>query len=92
MSEPLHIEVGYATPDRQFLITVELPAPATAAAAVHASGITQQCPELDGASLNVGIFGRMVSLTQPLKDGDRVEIYRPLYHDPKEARRQRAAK
>ena len=49
-------------------------------------------PNIDQAALNVGIFGSACKLDTPLKTGDRVEIYRPLHHDPKEARRQRALK
>ncbi|MDD5272881.1 MAG: RnfH family protein [Methylovulum sp.] len=92
MSELLAIEVAYATPDQQILLALQLQPPATVGAAIEASGIVSRYPELAGATLTVGIFGRVTALEQPLKTGDRVEIYRPLIHDPKEARRQRAAK
>jgi hypothetical protein len=49
-------------------------------------------PEIDGGNLKAGIFGSVCKLDQPVKQTDRVEIYRALIHDPKEARRQRAAK
>lgn len=92
MSEPLAIEVAFAKPDRQVLIALALPAPATVADAIAASGITRHFAELAEGELNVGIFGQVATLGQLLKTGDRVEIYRPLVRDPKEARRQRAAK
>ncbi len=92
MSELLAIEVAYATPGQHILLALQLPSPATVAMAIEASKIVSRCPELAGSTLTVGIFGRVTALEQPLKTGDRVEIYRPLIHDPKEARRQRAAK
>jgi putative ubiquitin-RnfH superfamily antitoxin RatB of RatAB toxin-antitoxin module len=92
MSELLNIEVAYATPHQQALIALELPAPATVASAINASGLLERFPELAGTTLTVGIFARVTTLEQVLKSGDRVEIYRPLVHNPKEARRIRAAK
>ncbi|MDD2722801.1 MAG: RnfH family protein [Methylovulum sp.] len=92
MSETLEVEVAYALPGRQTLIALALPAPTTAADAIATSGILAQFPELDLATLNVGIFGHITPLAQPLRKGDRVEIYRPLIHNPKDARRLRAAK
>jgi len=88
----IDVEVAYATPEQQLIIAVKLPEQATAESAINASGILSGFPELDKAALNIGIFGSVCKLEQPLKQGDRVEIYRPLVHDPKEARRQRAAK
>lgn len=62
---------------------------ATLADAVAASGLVQGAPEAQG--LKAGVFGRVAAPDTPLRDGDRVEIYRPLALDPKEARRRRAA-
>ncbi|MDP2901766.1 MAG: RnfH family protein [Methylovulum sp.] len=93
MSEPLiDVEVAYAMPDEQAVIPVTVPGHATVESAICASGLLSSFPELDKTALDVGIFGSACKLEQPLKQGDRVEIYRPLVHDPKEARRQRAAK
>ncbi|MFZ2451987.1 MAG: RnfH family protein [Methylovulum miyakonense] len=92
MSELLAIEVAYAAPGRQTLIALELPAPATVADAIRASGIQSRFPELANKPLDVGIFGRATTMAHPLKAGDRIEIYRQLIHNPKEARRIRAAK
>lgn len=84
------VEVAYGLPDRQALLQVELPAGANLADAIEASGIREAFPELEVAADRVGIWGRKAALNQPLNDGDRVEIYRPLLVDPKEARRARA--
>ena len=89
--EPLHVEVAYARADRQFVIPLELPAGATLADAIHASGLLASCPEIDLDRQRVGVFGKLAPLDRALSDGDRVEIYRPLVGDPKEIRRQLAA-
>jgi putative ubiquitin-RnfH superfamily antitoxin RatB of RatAB toxin-antitoxin module len=67
----------------------ELPLGATALQALQASGLLQACPELQGETLEVGIWGRTCPPSQLLQDGDRLEIYRPLRVDPKVARRER---
>jgi putative ubiquitin-RnfH superfamily antitoxin RatB of RatAB toxin-antitoxin module len=85
------VEVAYALPDRQSVVRVELSDGMTALAAVEASGLLRSHPELHGRPLDLGIFGRPVQSTEQLRDGDRVEIYRPLAVDPREARRRRAA-
>lgn len=86
----MRIEVVYALPERHDSITVDLPEKATVAEALAASGIRERHPGIDLS--RVGIFGRAVKEDAPLADGDRVEIYRPLALDPKEARRRRARK
>lgn len=83
--------MAYALPDRQYLVGLELPAPVTAGEAIRQSGLLEMNPELDIESMEIGIFSRPVKLDAPLVQGDRVEIYRPLELDPKEARRLRAA-
>jgi putative ubiquitin-RnfH superfamily antitoxin RatB of RatAB toxin-antitoxin module len=67
----------------------EVPLGATALQALQASGLLQAFPELQGATLEVGIWGRTCPSSQLLQDGDRLEIYRPLRVDPKVARRER---
>lgn len=80
----MRVEVVCALPQRADHVSVELPAGATVRDALCAAGC-----DLTNA---VGIFGKRVMLDQPLAEGDRVEIYRPLAMDPKEARRLRARK
>jgi len=93
MSETtITVEVAYATPEQQLLIKLDLPDGTNALDAINASGLLARCPELTQTPLNIGIFASVCSLEQSLKAGDRVEIYRPLLHDPKTARRQRAAR
>lgn len=84
------VEVVYARPDRQCVVQVPLKAGMTALDAVRAAALERQFPELTRAEPVLGIFGRRVEVSQRLRDGDRVEIYRPLRFDPREARRQAA--
>lgn len=79
----IRVEVVCAVPDDVRLVELKLPAGATVRDALDASGMT--------ASGAVGVFGKVVGVQTRLKDGDRVEIYRPLTADPKEQRRRRAA-
>lgn len=58
---------------------------------LEASGILGLCPEIDLHVNRVGIFNKICALGDPVTAGDRVEVYRPLLADPKEARRRRAA-
>ena len=91
MSEPdASVEVAYALPDRQRVVRVPLREGMTALDAVRAASLEREFPELGQPGLTLGIYGRRVEATQPLRDGDRVEIYRPLKFDPREARRQAA--
>jgi len=86
------VEVAYALPDRQSLVTVELDAGATADTAIMHSGLLENYPDIDLAVNPVGVFGRRCTLDTVLAQGDRVEIYRPLEMDPREARRLLAAR
>jgi putative ubiquitin-RnfH superfamily antitoxin RatB of RatAB toxin-antitoxin module len=90
----IHVEVAYALPDKQRIVALELVVGSSVRAAAMQSGLDKQFPELDLATVDLGVFGKMVSKPdeQALKDGERVEIYRPLIADPKEVRKQRAAK
>lgn len=93
MAEPLiDIEVAYAKPEQQVIIALKMPSGATVEDAIKASDLLNHFSEIDETDIKAGIFGSVCKLDQTLKQGDRVEIYRPLLHDPKEARRQRAAK
>lgn len=88
----LRIEVVYALPEGADAVSIALPSGATAADAVQASGILQRHPEIDLGRQKLGVYGKVVDAAALLADGDRVEIYRPLAMDPKEARRRRAKK
>lgn len=90
----IEIEVVYAAVDRQVLHTISVAEGVSVRAAVHASGIAAEFPELNLAQCPLGIFGKVVADadSRPVQAGDRIEIYRPLQADPKEVRRLRAAK
>jgi len=88
----LSVEVVYALRDRQVLLTLEVEEGTTARQAVERSGVLRRFPEIDLARAGLGIFGRVISPDTPLRDGDRVEIYRALVADPKDARREKAAR
>ena len=92
MGEALEVEVAYARPERQMILKVRDAPGLTVRQAVERSGILDHFPEIDLEVNKVGIFGKAVSLDAELRDGDRVEIYRPLIADPKEARKKRAAR
>jgi putative ubiquitin-RnfH superfamily antitoxin RatB of RatAB toxin-antitoxin module len=84
------IEVVYALPDRQRIYRVRVPEGATVREAIAASAVLEDHPGLDLAAHRVGIFGKIATPDRILRAGDRVEIYRPLEADPKDARRRRA--
>ena len=86
----LRVTVVYADPARQFACELQLPAGATVADAMQASGVAAAIGLAPAELQSVGIFSRRVEQSTLLRDGDRVEIYRPLKIDPKEARRKRA--
>lgn len=89
-NEPmLVVELVYALPHTVWRKQVVLPMGATALEAVQSSGVLSDFPELDGGHLTLGIFGRLCTHQHVLRDGDRVEIYRPLVFDPMESRRRR---
>lgn len=90
--EVIGVEVAYATPERQTIATVTLPAGGTAEQAIRASGILREFPEIDLSEQEIGIFGSVCKMDKTVVNGDRVEIYRPLARDPMEARRNRARK
>lgn len=92
MVEPqITVEVVYARPGEQALEQLHVPANATVEAVIRRSGLLERFPEIDLATNKVGVFGKASALAATLYDGDRIEIYRPLIADPKEARKKRAA-
>lgn len=86
----LKVEVAAGLPDRQLVIALRLPAGATVRDALAAAALPSRLPELDLRLDRVGVFGRRCGPDQPLADGDRVEVYRPLKADPREVRRKLA--
>lgn len=90
----MKVEVAYATPEKQQIIALDVADGTTALEAVHQSGIKDVFPEIDPDGDSMGIFGKVIKspAEHPLRDGDRVEIYRPLKIDPKQARLNRAKK
>ena len=94
-----NIEVAYATPEKQKIIALQVAEGCTAFDAAVQSGIDTIFPQIQFESDPMGIFGNNLgsrglppAKEYVMREGDRVEIYRPLIADPKEARRQRAAK
>lgn len=88
----LKVEVVYALPEHQTIVALELEEGTTVREAVIASGILRSCPEIDLEATSLGIWSQRVALDRVVRDGDRVEIYRPLIADPKVIRRQQASK
>ena len=89
--DTLSVEVAYARLDDQTLLSINVRQGTTVQDAIQQSGILESYPEIDLSRNKVGVFGKLVKLQTELRDGDRVEIYRPLIADPKEVRKLRAA-
>jgi len=87
----IRVEVVYAEPQRRILRVATLPAGASVGEAIRLSGIRDVLPA-DFEPTSIGIFGRIVVSAALLSDGDRIELYRPLKVDPKQARHRRAEK
>jgi len=90
-SPSIMVEVVYAPPAKPMRRRLKLPVGSTVGEAIRGCGLLAICIEIDPSRIRVGIFGRVVQFDRPLRDGDRVEIYRALIADPKEVRRRRAA-
>jgi uncharacterized protein len=87
---PLQIEIAYAEPQRGIVKMLRLPPGSCIADALRLAALDPDFAAVDLATAPFGIFGRAARADQALQDGDRIEIYRPLAVDPKEARRTRA--
>ena len=85
------VEVAYALPDKQSLISIEIKNGSTLKEAIEASGILETFEQIDLTKDRVGIFAKFATLDTILREKDRVEIYRPLIADPKKVRKERAA-
>ena len=90
MENEISIEVAYALPDTQVMLPMSVSRGTTAQEAIQQSGLLKQFTEIDLESVAIGVFGEQVDSGYILKTGDRVEIYRPLQIDPKQARKYRA--
>lgn len=91
-AEQLTIEVVYALPEQQKIMVTQITPGTTVQEAIELSGIKQYFSDIDLEKNAVGIWNKTCKLTDKPRDGDRIEIYRPLVADPKEIRRRRAEK
>jgi putative ubiquitin-RnfH superfamily antitoxin RatB of RatAB toxin-antitoxin module len=85
-----NVEVAYATPDMQKILSVEVEEGSTIETAIDRSGILEIFPEIDLNAQKIGIFSKIKKLDEKVEAGDRIEIYRPLVLNPMESRRKRA--
>ena len=90
MAESITVELVFAVPDRQVLLALDVAGDATVADVIAASGIQEQFPDAAIAELEAGIWGNVVSRDRVVREGDRIELYRRLRIDPREARRRLA--
>ncbi|WP_417550375.1 RnfH family protein [Methylophaga sp.] len=84
------VEVAYALPDEQVIMSLEVADNTSVEQAIKRSGILERYPQINIDTDKVGIFGKICKLDATLSHKDRIEIYRPLIADPKESRRQKA--
>ncbi|AOY89943.1 RnfH family protein [Marinobacter salinus] len=89
-----NVEVAYARPDKQEILAVKVPEGTTVLEAVKLSGISGIFTEIDPDATDMGIFGKVIKdpAAHQVREGDRIELYRPLKIDPKQARQNRAKK
>ncbi len=90
MADGICVEVVLATPERQVLLALHVPEGSSVADVIAASGIASHFPDLPLDDMPTGIWGKGVTRDNKVREGDRVELYRPLLTDPREARRRRA--
>lgn len=88
----INIDVVYATADKQYTHHLQVMHPCTIEDAIIQSGLLTQCREINLTINKVGIFSKSMPLATLVKEGDRVEIYRPLIIDPKQARIQKVVR
>lgn len=74
----MQISIAYALPHRQEVMELDVPEGTTAEQAVHMSGILEKYPEIDLKTNRLGIYAKLIKPDHVLREGDRVEIYRPL--------------
>jgi putative ubiquitin-RnfH superfamily antitoxin RatB of RatAB toxin-antitoxin module len=86
----MRVEVVFALPERQFIESVTVPDDAIVADAIRICGVEKRFPDVRFDDLQAGIWGKPAERSERLREGDRVEIYRPLGMDPRDARRLKA--
>ena len=86
----MRVEVVFALADKQELLAVELPEGSTVGAAIERSRLSRQFPDIDFDTLQAGVWGKPAARSHVVREGDRVELYRPLEMDPRDARRLKA--
>ena len=92
IAQLISVEVACALPEKQLIIKLEVPLGTGARAAIELSAMQEEFPQLDIRHCAIGVLGEVVKEDHPLKQDDRVEVYRPLINDPREARRKLAAR
>jgi uncharacterized protein len=85
----MNVGVCYGESDRQLWMRLEVPDNCTIEETINLSGVLKLYPEINLTSQKVGIFGKIAALDTPVKDGDRVEIYRQITVDPQTVQRRR---
>ena len=90
MAESVKIQVCYALPEAATLIDLSVNEGDTLEQAIRQSGVLNRHPEIHLESAKIGVFGKLRKLSDAAREGDRIEIYRPLQADPKDSRRRRA--
>jgi len=85
----MNVGVCYAEADRQLWLRLEVPEGSTLRQVIELSGVLKQYPHIDLDQQKVGIFGKLAKLDGAVKEGDRVEIYRPITADPNQVKRRR---
>ena len=88
--EIAHIQLCYALPEQAVVIDFDIELGCTLEQAIGQSGLLAQFPEIDLRHNKIGIYGKLKPLDTVARDGDRIEIYRPLRAEPMESRRRRA--
>ena len=83
----MNVGVCYAEADRQLWLRLEVPEGSNVQQAIELSGVLKQYPHIDLTAQKVGIFGKLAKLDAPIKEGDRVEIYRKITADPQTVKR-----
>lgn len=92
MADKITVEVVFGLPERQYLRRFQVDEGCTARAAVFQAALPPEIAARLPETLTLGIFGKKTAEDTILQDGDRVEIYRDLILDPKEARRRKVLK
>jgi len=85
----MNIGVCYAEAERQLWVRLEVPDESTIQEAIELSGVLKQYPQIDLTTQKVGVYGKLAKLDAPIREGDRIEIYRKITVDPQQVQRRR---